>query len=82
MDKQLNRKNVNDTRQITGITVFFLGLEKSSGNTAYEMTLILGKYSLRRYAKGRSLIDCIPDTDATESIEIDLENRRIILTLR
>jgi hypothetical protein len=82
MEKQVSRKSVNVTRQITGITVFFLGLEKSSANTVYELTIKFGKYSLRRYAKGTSLIDCIPDPDATGSITVDVENKKIVLTLR
>ena len=82
MEKQLSRKSVNDTRQITGITVFFLGLEQRSGNTVYELTIKFGKYSLRRYAKGTSLIDCIPDPDSTDSINIDAENKKIVLTLK
>jgi hypothetical protein len=79
MEKQLSKKSVNDTRQITGITVFFLGLEKRSGNTVYELTIKFGKYSLRRYAKGTSLIDCIPHSD---SISIDAANKKIVLTLK
>lgn len=81
MDKQLSRKSVNDTRQITGITVFFLGLEKSA-NTVYELTIKLGKYSLRRYAKGTSLIDCMPNPDQTEWINIDAEDKKIVLKLK
>jgi hypothetical protein len=82
MEKQLRKKSVNDTKQITGITVFLLGLEKRSANTVYELTMKFGKYSLRRYAKGTSLIDCIPHPNATDSITVDSENRKIVLTLR
>lgn len=82
MENQLSRKSVNDTRKITGITVFFLGLEERSGNTVYELTIKFGKYSLRRYAKGTSLIDCIPRTDLTDSISIDAANKKIVLTLK
>ena len=82
MDKHLSRKSVNNTRQIPGITVFFLGLEKRSGNTAYELTLKLGKYALRRYAKGTSLTDSIPDTSSNEWITVDSENRKLELRLK
>lgn len=82
MEKNLSRKCVNDTRQIAEITVFFLGLEKRSGNTAYELTLKLGKYSLRRYARGTSLTDCIPVPGPSEWITVDAESRKIELRLK
>ena len=71
---------MNDTRQISGVGVVFLGNQNGS-DILYDMTIKFGKYSLRRYAKGTSLVDCIPDPSAPDRIWIDVENRKIVLKL-
>lgn len=75
--EQLDRKHVNDTRRI--ITRTWIG---KTGQDEYAMTIKLGKYSLRRYAKMRSMIDCIPSPDADTWVVIDIENRTIELNFR
>jgi hypothetical protein len=82
MEKQLTKKSVNDSRRISGITVFFLGGEDHPNNTVYELTLKLGKYSLRRYAKGSSMVDCIPSEDSNNAVVVDADIKQIELTLR
>lgn len=76
-DGQLERKWVNDKRRIT--TKAWIG---ENGQGEYEMTIHFGKYALRRYAKGRSLEDCLPDADSMDWIELDMENRRVDVYLR
>jgi hypothetical protein len=46
------------------------------------MTIRFGKYSLRRYAKGKSLIDCIPSEETMDWIDIDIDKKTIELRLR
>lgn len=76
-DSQLNRKYVNDKRNI--ITKAWIG---KNGQDEYLMTIKFGKYSLRRYAKGSDMIDCIPNTESMEWIDIDIHNKTITVELR
>jgi hypothetical protein len=73
---QLTIKNVNDTRKIK--TIVWLGKD---GQSEYETTVYFGKYSLRRYAKGISLIDCMPSPETMEWIEIDVEKKLLSIYL-
>src|SRR4051812_25715246 len=49
-EKQLTKKNINDTKTI--VTTAFIGYD---GQGKYEMTIKFGRYSLRRYAKSSSM---------------------------
>lgn len=82
IDKQLTKKSVNDTKRMCGVTVFFLGGDAHSNNTAYDLTIKFGKYSLRRYARGSSMVDCIPGVDSKKSIIIDTDNRKLEIRLK
>jgi len=75
--KQISKKSVNDARKI--ITKAFIGKD---GQTEFEMTIFFGKYSLRRYSKGTSLEDCVPENDSMDWVNIDLEKRTIELQLK
>ena len=77
IDCAVKKKNVNDTRRIE--TTGWLG---KSGQDKYQVTIMFGKYSLRRYAKGSSLIDCIPSEKTMEWIDIDTENHSINIELK
>lgn len=63
-----SKKLVNDKREIK--TIAWIG---ENGQYEFEMNIKFGKHSLRRYAKGTKIIDCIPDSDSINWIEIDLE---------
>ena len=76
-DPQLTKKHVNDTRKIE--TWAYIGKD---GQDIYQMTIRFGKYSLRRYAKGNSLIDCIPSEETMDWIDIDVDKKTIELRLR
>jgi hypothetical protein len=76
-ESHITKKHVNDTRMIE--TQAWLG---QTGQDVYEMTIRLGKYALRRYAKGKSLIDCIPSEESMDWVIIDPENRMIELQLK
>jgi hypothetical protein len=77
IEKQLTKKSVNDTKTI--VTTAFIGYD---GQAKYEMTIKFGQYSLRRYAKGSSMIDCIPSDDSMDWITVDLENKKIEIRLK
>jgi hypothetical protein len=76
LESQITKKSVNDTRKI--ISMAWLG---KSGQIEYELIIHFGKYSLRRYAKGNSLIDCVPSADSMDWIQIDIENRKLEIFL-
>jgi len=46
------------------------------------MTIHFGKYSLKRYAKGVQLIDCIPGEETTDWIDINTDDQTIALALQ
>jgi hypothetical protein len=75
-ESQLTKKNVNDTRKI--ITKAWLGYD---GQDEYHMTIRFGKYSLRRYAKGYDLLDCLPSKDSLDWVVVDMEKKTIELRL-
>jgi len=72
-----SKKEVNCKREIN--TTAWIG---EDGQGEYEMKIKFGKYSLRRYAKGASMIDSIPDSNLAEWIDIDIENNQIELQLK
>jgi hypothetical protein len=76
-DNQLTKKSVNDRRLIE--TKALIGKD---GQDEYKMTIRFGKYSLRRYAKGTEMIDCIPSSDSMDWIEIEPENKKIEIRLK
>jgi len=73
---QLERKFVNDKRKL--VTKAWIGKD---GQSEYEISIKLGKYALRRFAKGKSLKDCIPGQENSDWIEIDVEMKKIELSL-
>ncbi len=76
-DSQLTKKSVNDKRKI--VTMAWIGKD---GQGEYEMIILFGKYSLRRYAKGSCMIDCIPSNESMNWIDIDIANRKIEIRLK
>jgi hypothetical protein len=77
IESQTSKKSVNDTRKI--VTKAWIG---SDGQREYEMRVKLGKYSLRRYARGTSLEDCVPSENTMDWITIDLGKRIIEIQLK
>lgn len=76
-DLQTTRKSVNDTRKL--VTKAWLGKD---GQDVYEMTLLLGPKGLSNYAKGKSLLDCLPSDDTFDWINLDTVSRTIELKLK
>jgi len=73
-EEQLAKKNVNDKRRIE--TTAFIGVD---GQTRFDLIIYLGKYSLRRYARGTSLEDCLPNLGEEIPLVLDKESKRIEL---
>lgn len=76
VEAQLTKKSVNDSRRI--ITNAWIGLD---GQTLFEMTIIFGPRSLSKYARGLSLLDCLPSDNTSDWITLDLNARTIELQL-
>ncbi|QNR23843.1 hypothetical protein [Croceimicrobium hydrocarbonivorans] len=74
---QLTKKSVQETRQI--VTKAWIGKD---GQDEYEMTIRLGQSALGRCAKGAEMLDCIPSSDSMNWIDIEPQNRRIVIRLK
>lgn len=75
--QHFSKKYINDKRSLS--TRMWMGKD---GQTEYSLTIHLGKYSLRRYAKGSSMEDCIPDTPINQWLTINDDANQIDLHLR
>jgi hypothetical protein len=76
-EKQLTKKHVNDKRKIE--TKAWIG---KTGQMEFKTTVQFGKKALSKYAKGMELTECIPSLESQyEWIEIDLENKSIIIKI-
>lgn len=73
----VSKKDLNDKRKIE--TTAWIGKE---GEIVYQMTIYLGKYALRRCARGTSMIDCIPDVESPDWIDVEVKRRTIDIYLR
>ena len=73
---QLTKKNVNDKRQIR--TKAWIGAD---GQTEFELMVKFGDYSLRRYSKGTSLTECVPDCNSLDWVTLDEQEKLIELRL-
>ncbi|RSK33077.1 hypothetical protein [Hymenobacter metallilatus] len=76
VDSQLTRKHVNDTRRI--VTTAFIGYNDIQ---LYGLTILLGRYSLRRYSRGYSLQDCVPDKETSDWYTLDINKRQLEIRL-
>lgn len=76
LSNQLEKKFINDNRKLT--IKAWIGADEQS---EYEMTIKFGKYSLRRFAGGESLKECVPTGNNFDWIIIDLEKKKIELWL-
>ena len=55
---------------------------EKTGQKKFKATAHFGKKALSKYSKGTELTECIPDLESkAEWIEIDLENKSIIIKI-
>ena len=76
-----SQKKINDKRKIT-LRAVIPKEQYEEKEYWYDLILKFGKYSLRRYAKGTRIEDCIPSTDNADWIELDIENKIIEVQLK
>ncbi len=76
ISSHLNKDFVNDNRQI--ITTCWTGTD---GQEKYQLVMKLGDKSLSRYANDLDLNDCLPSSETSDWLVVDLEHRTIELLL-
>ena len=75
-ENEYSKKFVNDNRKI--VMIAFIGL---SGQDKYELTLKFGNKALSRYARDLDIIECVPNSENNDWVDIDIERRRIWVQL-
>ncbi len=81
LEDDYSQKTINDKRKIALRAVIPKGQYKNK-DYWWDLVLKFGKYSLRRYAKGKSLEDCVPNSENADWIELDVENKTIEVQLK
>jgi hypothetical protein len=76
INEQFTIRNITSIKQIT--TKAWIG---HLGQGRYEMIIKLGRCSRRKALKGLDLDDCLPDADSLNWVEIDEQNRLIVISL-
>lgn len=77
VDNELSKKHVDDSKQI--VARAFVGRD---GQEEYTLVLTFGKYSLRKYADGHRLNDCLPDIHSRGSFIINTNRKTMELFLK
>jgi hypothetical protein len=75
--RDTSMENLIDNREI--VTRAWSGF---SGQDIYKMTIRLGDKSWEKCLKGHSLIKCLPSDKSIDWVDLDIENRTIILQLK
>ncbi len=75
--KDLWIEDFMETREV--ITRAWLGFD---GENIYKMTVKLGDKSWEKCMKGLSLIRCLPSDRSIDWVDLDIQNRSIILQLK
>ncbi|MCQ6960133.1 UPF0158 family protein [Mucilaginibacter aquariorum] len=76
-DRQLQRENVFSTQKIE--TEAWIVMTE---NEKYQMTIKLGKRSIKKCKEGLPLSDCLPDENSLKWISFDTKNKCIELQLK
>lgn len=71
------KKQINDKREYK--TIAWIGKD---GQDEYEMTIKFGKYSLRRIAEDSDLMDCLPNDNSLEWLDLDTGKKTIEIRLK
>jgi hypothetical protein len=77
VESQLVKKIVNDSKKIE--TKVWLGKD---GQDVYELIINFGPYSLSHYLNGANLLECLPDENSMDWINVDLMKRTIEIYLK
>jgi hypothetical protein len=76
-DSQLSIVSITRTRKV--ITQGWFG---ENGQEVYDITIKFGKCAMEKCMNGLSLIDCLPDEDSLNWVMLDIENKKIVLSLQ
>jgi hypothetical protein len=77
IERQTSKKHVNDVRRLETHAWALT----DHGCIKLDLIVYFGKYSLRRYAKGSPLDDCLPASDNPDAIKIDFDKKIIEVRL-
>jgi hypothetical protein len=75
-DNHYSQKFINDNRQTT-LEAYF----GQDGQTLYTLTLYFGPKSLSRYARNLDILTCVPETDCTNWLFIDVDTKTLEIQL-
>lgn len=75
-ENDYSKKVVNNKRQI--VMTGFLG---QTGQDKYRLTLRFGQKASRKYARGLSLEECVPNREDNNWLDIDTVNKKIVIQL-
>ena|SRR5687768_1342290 len=75
-EKYLSPKSVNDKRYIP-----MGAFSGESGQDRYELILSFGRKSLSRYARGLDIKECVPSPEDSNWIEVNQEQKTIMVRL-
>lgn len=77
IEEQFTSRNITSIKQVI-TKAWMLGVR---GSGPYDIMIKLGRRARRKALKGLSLEDCLPDAEALDWMEIDLENCWIVIQL-
>jgi hypothetical protein len=75
-DLYYTKKFINDNKYVSLLA--YIGKD---GQTKYEVILYFGPKALSRYARDLPIVECIPDTNASEWFTIDVQKQKIEIQL-
>jgi hypothetical protein len=75
-ETEYSKKFVNSKRRV--VMKAFAG---QTGQDLYELTLRFGPKALSRYSRDLSIKECVPDIEESNWLEIDIENKKIVVQL-
>jgi hypothetical protein len=75
-ESEYSKKAVNDKRQI--VMTAFAG---QTGQDKYELTLRFGRKALSRYERDLSLEECLPNAEDNNWLDLDPENKKMVVQL-
>ena len=76
-EEDYTKKHVNSKREVV-----MLAYAGQTGQDVYELTLRFGPKALSRYSRDLSIEECVPDLEESNWIEVDMENKKIVVQLK
>ncbi len=76
INEQFTNRNITTIKQVT--TKTWIGVD---GNSQYDMIIKLGRRSRRKALKGLDLVDCLPNVEFADWVNVDMERAIIAVQL-